>query len=177
MATSYWLQSNCATIPWRSQTDWQYLLVIKKRLERRAIIMQSSRRPGYAVGICFMFFWVCGVSWIGIMAVQSGAPLFFAFAAFGMAVLGIMAIVSFVRQIHAPQELPLVTRHTTYSGASPTEYVLSQTQGRKIVYQVPSRCPFCGAPISNEEVDWVGPLQAKCPSCMSSINVEERGFQ
>ncbi|MFX1563145.1 MAG: hypothetical protein ACFFDP_07545 [Promethearchaeota archaeon] len=40
---------------------------------------------------------------------------------------------------------------------------ISRTQ--RLLYQLPKECSECGAPLNWEEVDWVGPLQAKCPYC------------
>lgn len=31
--------------------------------------------------------------------------------------------------------------------------------------RLPERCPSCGASISQEGIDWVGPLEAKCTYC------------
>lgn len=47
---------------------------------------------------------------------------------------------------------------------------------RRIIYQVPSKCPQCGGSLSNEEVDWVGPLQAKCPFCRTTVEAQPTEF-
>jgi hypothetical protein len=47
---------------------------------------------------------------------------------------------------------------------------------RRIIYQVPSKCPECGGSLSNEEVDWVGPLQAKCPFCRTTVEAQPTEF-
>lgn len=44
----------------------------------------------------------------------------------------------------------------------------------RIVFQVPNQCPSCGAPLSSESVEWVGPLQAQCPYCLATVDVSER---
>lgn len=31
--------------------------------------------------------------------------------------------------------------------------------------RLPEKCPSCGAGISQEDIDWVGPLEAKCNYC------------
>ncbi len=46
----------------------------------------------------------------------------------------------------------------------------------KVLYQVPTHCPACGAAINNEEVEWIGPLQATCPYCNATINAEEHRY-
>ena len=50
------------------------------------------------------------------------------------------------------------------------------TVDRRIVYQVPTTCPECGGSLSNEDVDWVGPLQAKCPYCRTTIEAQPAEF-
>ena len=47
---------------------------------------------------------------------------------------------------------------------------------RRIIYQVPSKCPECGASLSNEDVDWVGPLQTKCPFCRTTVEAKPSEF-
>ncbi len=31
--------------------------------------------------------------------------------------------------------------------------------------RLPTKCPSCGAALSPEDIDWVGPLEAKCNYC------------
>lgn len=38
--------------------------------------------------------------------------------------------------------------------------------------RVPDRCPNCGALITQSDIDWVGPLEAKCNYCGSSIKAQ-----
>ena len=41
-----------------------------------------------------------------------------------------------------------------------------QTHGtRTTTVRLPMKCPSCGAQISHESVDWVGPLEAQCGYC------------
>ena len=42
------------------------------------------------------------------------------------------------------------------------------------VYLIPTNCPSCNSPLSTENIDWVGPLQAKCPHCGAVVDAEER---
>jgi predicted Zn-ribbon and HTH transcriptional regulator len=47
---------------------------------------------------------------------------------------------------------------------------------QRVVYQVPPRCPSCGASLNTEQVEWVGPLQTQCPYCLATIEATERDF-
>ncbi|MFO7836794.1 MAG: hypothetical protein R6V83_09070, partial [Candidatus Thorarchaeota archaeon] len=35
--------------------------------------------------------------------------------------------------------------------------------------RLPERCPSCGASLSPETVDWVGPLEVKCSYCGATV--------
>ena len=35
--------------------------------------------------------------------------------------------------------------------------------------RIPEKCPSCGAPLAQENIDWVGPLEAKCNYCGATI--------
>lgn len=35
--------------------------------------------------------------------------------------------------------------------------------------RVPTKCPNCGASLSQEDIDWVGPLEAECKYCGASV--------
>ncbi|MHA1768600.1 MAG: hypothetical protein ACTSV3_01970 [Candidatus Thorarchaeota archaeon] len=36
--------------------------------------------------------------------------------------------------------------------------------------RLPERCPSCGAAITQEGIDWTGPLEAKCSYCGSTLH-------
>jgi len=38
--------------------------------------------------------------------------------------------------------------------------------------RLPNRCPSCGAPVEQEHVDWVGPLEAVCGYCGAPIKAQ-----
>ena len=38
--------------------------------------------------------------------------------------------------------------------------------------RIPTECPKCGGPLSPEEIDWVGPLEAKCNYCGSTVRAK-----
>jgi hypothetical protein len=50
------------------------------------------------------------------------------------------------------------------------------TIDRRVVYQLPRICPECGGSLSNEEADWVGPLQAKCSYCHATVEAVPAEF-
>ncbi|MHA2377935.1 MAG: hypothetical protein ACXADO_00390 [Candidatus Thorarchaeota archaeon] len=37
---------------------------------------------------------------------------------------------------------------------------------------LPTRCPNCGALLSQSDIDWVGPLEAECSYCGSSVRAQ-----
>lgn len=41
-----------------------------------------------------------------------------------------------------------------------------------MIPKLPSNCSACGAPVSMQNVEWVGPLSAQCSRCASAIDVE-----
>jgi hypothetical protein len=51
-----------------------------------------------------------------------------------------------------------------------------ETKEPEKVYLIPAECPSCNKPISSEQVDWVGPLKAKCPYCEAIIKAKEKTF-
>ncbi|MGV9169956.1 MAG: hypothetical protein ACOC38_08480 [Promethearchaeia archaeon] len=36
--------------------------------------------------------------------------------------------------------------------------------------RLPEKCPSCGASLSHEAIDWVGPLEAKCSYCGATVH-------
>ncbi|MFW9804214.1 MAG: hypothetical protein ACFFFC_16255 [Candidatus Thorarchaeota archaeon] len=48
-----------------------------------------------------------------------------------------------------------------------------RTDGTEIrTVRVPSKCPNCGALLSQSDIQWVGPLEAKCNYCGSSVRAQ-----
>ena len=108
-----------------------------------------------------------------------GPPPFMAIIPFGMGVLGLFILFSVLRA--SGQQKPSDYRYKSETIVYTGDYTTSpESSGEKrkgkTVYQVPSTCPSCGAGISNDEVDWIGPLQAKCPYCGATFEAEERRF-
>ncbi len=45
-----------------------------------------------------------------------------------------------------------------------------RTDGTQIkTVRLPDRCPSCNASLSHEGIDWVGPLEARCNYCGSTV--------
>ena len=38
--------------------------------------------------------------------------------------------------------------------------------------ELPEKCPHCGAPVKENEVEWVGSSSAECPYCGSVVKAE-----
>ncbi len=50
-----------------------------------------------------------------------------------------------------------------------------EMSGEKIfIHEPPETCSSCGAGISTETVEWVGPLRIKCPYCGATLNTVRR---
>ena len=45
---------------------------------------------------------------------------------------------------------------------------------KSYVYEPPRICSECKAPLSSEEIEWVGPLSVKCPYCGATHATEKR---
>jgi predicted RNA-binding Zn-ribbon protein involved in translation (DUF1610 family) len=74
----------------------------------------------------------------------------------------------------------LILRAIPFSGGS----LFSRTSGQQMdieisgeksfIHQPPEACSSCGAGISTETVEWVGPLRIKCPYCGATLNTVRR---
>jgi len=42
------------------------------------------------------------------------------------------------------------------------------------VYLIPTNCPSCDGALNAHEVEWIGPLQAKCPHCGKTVKAQKR---
>jgi hypothetical protein len=43
-----------------------------------------------------------------------------------------------------------------------------------VIPKLPPSCTACGTPLSMNQVSWVGPLTAECPSCGTNVEIEWR---
>ncbi|MGQ4910827.1 MAG: hypothetical protein ACP6KW_01530 [Candidatus Thorarchaeota archaeon] len=125
---------------------------------------------------CFMTVWSGTAFGMAYLALEQGAPLIFPLAAGGMGAIGVVFCIALMKGMSpASPSSRARTVGMTYSGDEfipRSSYPISREE--KALYQVPSVCPSCLASISTEEVDWVGPLQAKCPYCGATIDAEKK---
>ncbi|TFG30689.1 hypothetical protein EU527_14165 [Candidatus Thorarchaeota archaeon] len=149
---------------------------------------QKSGTSGKIITACF-FTLFCGTAFgMGLFVLQMieqspypqyGPPLIIVLVPFGMGIFGLVVCLSVL--FSSPKQTPLTPTYSpetiVYSGdySVRPEFSEHKRSGRSI-YQVPSVCPSCGAAISDEVVDWVGPLKAKCPYCNATIDAEEKRF-
>ncbi len=52
------------------------------------------------------------------------------------------------------------------------ERVIETKEEVVLIKTVPTTCYECGAPLSEESVDWVGPEKFKCPTCGSVLSMK-----
>jgi predicted RNA-binding Zn-ribbon protein involved in translation (DUF1610 family) len=52
------------------------------------------------------------------------------------------------------------------------ERVIEKKEEIVLIKTVPTTCSECGAPLSEESVDWVGPEKFKCPTCGSVLSMK-----
>ncbi|TFF95672.1 hypothetical protein EU546_02825 [Candidatus Thorarchaeota archaeon] len=132
--------------------------------------MSSDNSCGKVVAVCFFTIFV-GVAWgMGGMILGSPVPIFVALIPFGMGLFGVVMCIALLRGSVGQTAIsyPKTSGVTSYSGDSMSS---GDARERRVLYQVPVRCPSCGANINEEVVDWVGPLQAQCPYCNATIEV------
>ncbi|MFX1465246.1 MAG: hypothetical protein ACFFA5_02065 [Promethearchaeota archaeon] len=63
------------------------------------------------------------------------------------------------------------------NNSKPTEMIIKERVIEKkeeviLIKTVPTTCSECGAPLSEESVDWVGPEKFKCPTCGSTLSMK-----
>ena len=120
---------------------------------------------------CYLLFLCISTIVIGIYVQNSGAPFEALLIIYGLGLLWLVAAIGTAAGKLGP------TTIVTSFGMNPSEIDKSPERTKeKVIYQVPAVCPSCGASISQEEVDWVGPLQAKCPYCRATIEVEKKSL-
>jgi len=84
----------------------------------------------------------------------------------GMAFLGIIMMIGVLTGTFRSQSSP--------DSAGPSELSGHVSESAAVVYGPPTECPSCGAQLSEENVDWVGPLRLQCPYCGATIDAVKR---
>ncbi len=139
----------------------------------------------FLVILCTMTFWM-GFMWLQISQL-GGMPFFIALVPFGMGFLGILGFISQIRSWRNPSPPQVLYQSESWTGDPPPrtsyqseplgytgDYVVDvKSHKPKPVYRLPPQCPSCNADISSEDVGWVGPLQARCPYCFKTIDLDE----
>ena len=135
---------------------------------------ESGSTAGKAVAVCFFIMWVIITFGMGFTFLQWGAPGIIGIVPFMMGIFGIVMCIAILKAKSTAKRLPRLGSGYSISTGDSMYVERPSVSERKVIYQVPERCPSCGAPLSDEEVDWVGPLQARCPYCFATVNVTPR---
>ncbi len=129
--------------------------------------MSGNDTFGKWFGVCFIIIWIVIAVGMGMSAASAGAPPMFVLVPLAMAGIGVMLVLGIATGKFGDTAAmvgslkPVVIREPSGSGTP-------------VVYTPPPNCPNCGAPLSDETVEWVGPLQAKCPSCGHTVEAKKR---
>ncbi|MFW9843293.1 MAG: hypothetical protein ACFFEV_01825 [Candidatus Thorarchaeota archaeon] len=93
------------------------------------------------------------------------------------AVLGSALGTMYIRKMRTKPARPLWSGRsqfrrdmTVYEDKPEKEHIIE----REVLLRqrIPLECDNCGAPLSAEDIDWVGPDTVKCPNCGHSLRVE-----
>lgn len=130
--------------------------------------MSTGKRTGFMFGgilviIVFFFGGFLSIFWIDDWSIGS--------ILFRMMVIPFVGfIVGSAMIVYATGGMHRGTGMGLFRMMQPTEGAKERTY----IHDIPDKCPNCKGQISNETVEWVGPLTAKCPYCGSSIKTEKR---
>jgi len=92
-------------------------------------------------------------------------------------ILCIVLMTTANRRFKAKMEKPTVYRYRDETIIYTGDYVIheeSEDKKKKKFYTIPTECPTCNHSLSTNEIEWIGPLQAKCPYCGGTIEAEVR---
>ncbi|NHJ12377.1 MAG: hypothetical protein EAX95_01820 [Candidatus Thorarchaeota archaeon] len=142
--------------------------------------MQRNQGPESVAGkcavACFFMIWIGAVLGFGVFAVPS-IPFPFALIPVGMAVIGFLVCVGVLASSSGrtrPVGVGAGYSISTTGDAMYADRGTSYSPRKRVVFQVPPKCPSCGAPLSAESVEWVGPLECQCPYCFATVEAKER---
>ena len=140
--------------------------------------MMSDETSGKIGGVCFFIIWCSFTFGMGFIMMNVGAPFPVSLIPFGMGFFGILMCIAIASGRTSTVRKTAGAFTIESSDSTYQQYIARSVRrgGERILFQVPSRCPECGASISQESVDWVGPLQAECPFCHTTFDVEKRSI-
>jgi hypothetical protein len=88
---------------------------------------------------------------------------------------GLLGLATEVDLYHEDQLIPPETLFSLPKADDRPEKDLRTTapfeRPEAMIPKLPSKCSACGAPVSMQNVEWVGPLSAQCSRCGSAIDV------
>ncbi|MFW9849616.1 MAG: hypothetical protein ACFFF4_10755 [Candidatus Thorarchaeota archaeon] len=115
------------------------------------------------------FTFTTDLTWTDPFSFSTFLGSFFLIFGIIVAVVFIVAIVICLRMRSTVSESALQTIRAPQT-AIPEQYKTraEQDDGLRMV-RIPVECPKCKAPLSQETIDWVGPLEAKCQYCGSTV--------
>jgi len=108
------------------------------------------------------------------------SPYLFAWIPFAFAAAGIICIVGsiwgYVKEddISGPEDVQI----TSVADPSFDEFGSHRSSGYRPVptIDIPDTCGRCGAELSYEDINWVGPLAFECPHCGHHMRAQRRGI-
>ena len=126
----------------------------------------SGQTLGKVFCVCFLLIWISGPLYFALDILLHGGPLIMAVMGGGMAFLGIIMMIGVLTGTFRSQSSP--------DSTGPPELSGHVGESAAVVYGPPTTCPSCGAELSEENVDWVGPLRLQCPYCGATIDAVKR---
>jgi hypothetical protein len=137
--------------------------------------MSGSPRAVKAFIAFFFVIWCALTFGAAYNSYEWGVPFIFVLTPFLFGVFGLFFCLCLMRADFT-SPLPRTYTAAPFSGPTGDSSYSSDHLEQRTIYQVPNRCISCGASLSTEDVDWVGPLQIRCPYCSATMDVEEKRF-
>lgn len=147
----------------------------------------QNTTAGKAVAICFLAIWMMVAIFMSTMLFGipfvSDTLFVFNLIPLFMVAFGVVFCIAITKSNTGFARSRRLS--SGYSISTTGDAMYSESQGavmhrpeadRRIIFEVPSKCPSCSASLTTEEVEWVGPLQAQCPYCLATIDASERDF-
>lgn len=148
----------------------------------------SSSNPAFQ--ICFGIIWIGVCLTMGAFFTQfaemwpSGgpgpSPSMLVWIPYAMSAFGVLMIVSAVWRLVNKNKAQPVYQEPTQSVVNPWAQKSSSwaTSGydEEEMIDIPDTCPHCQAALTDEGLEWVGPMSFKCPSCGNTVRAQRRKF-